>query len=52
MTGFGVGNRSAKVGRVAIGRSVANGDNPPMTRATVTLMLVGGNGLAIWQPDT
>jgi N-acyl homoserine lactone hydrolase len=42
MTGFGVGKRSAKVGRVAIGRSVANGDNRPMTRATVSRMLVGG----------
>src|SRR5687767_6054094 len=35
MTGFGCGNRSAKVGRVGIGlASVANGDNRPMTRVT------------------
>ena len=51
MTGFGVGKSSAKVGRVAIGRSVANGDNPPMTRATVTRLLVGGHDLPILQPD-
>jgi N-acyl homoserine lactone hydrolase len=42
ITGFGIGNRSAKVGRVAIGlASVANADNRPM-KSTVTRMLVGG----------
>ena len=49
MTGFGCGNKSVKVGRVGIGlASVANGDNRPMARATVTRMLVGG----FLAPDT
>lgn len=57
MTGLGVGKRSAKVRRVVIGlASVANGDNRPMTRATVTRLLepyrvVFGHDHAIWQPD-